>query len=364
MGGRLTSSLLDWFCRSRRALPWRSPFPRDPYRTLVAEVMLQQTQVERVVPAYLRFLARFPTVEALAAATEDEVMQAFSGLGYYRRARALLGAAQAVVSRGTWPTRSAELATLAGFGGYTSAAVAAFCFGGGDPPVDGNVARIAARTQALSMPLGSRALAARGEALAREVFKEAGSPEVWEALMELGATVCTPRAPRCEACPWASRCAGRATGRPEAFPLPRPRRAAEDHLWVALWIERDDGRVLLRRTEDGPLFRGLWLPPLAGVRPGHGAAESAGALARQVGVAGRPRPAGPVRHSITHRRITVAPFILAVDASSVREAAGGLVWQDPLAPTGGTSTLLGKLHAACAIRSRHLDAAFSDGLEG
>ena len=169
--------LLEWFRGRRRAFPWRTPLPRDPYAVVVAEVMAQQTQIERVVPAYGRFVARFPTLASLAAAAEDEVVHAFSGLGYYRRARSLHRAARAVVAQGAWPTTHEELRQLPGFGDYTAAAVAAFCFGGKRPPVDGNIARVAARVRALMLPLGSAKLIRAAEDLATVLFAETDTPK-------------------------------------------------------------------------------------------------------------------------------------------------------------------------------------------
>jgi A/G-specific adenine glycosylase len=363
-GLRLTA----WFARHERDLPWRGPFPRDPYRVLVAEVMLQQTQAARVAPAFARFLARFPDLADLAAAPVEAVLAAFSGLGYYRRARLLHQAARAVVARGGWPRDVAGLRALPGLGAYTAAAVAAFAFGGAEPPVDGNVARVAARQQALSRPLGSAALARAGHALGRALHADAPGPAVFEALFELGATVCTPDAPRCGECPLGDGCAGRATSAPTRFPLPRATRPAEDHVWVALWLERPDGAVLLERVSEGPILRGLWLPPFAPVPAAGAPAAAAAALARRHGHGGALAARPPVRHGITHRRITVHPFAAAA-TSRARDPGPAerldpdeLGWYHPEAPGVATSTLLGKLLRACsgarrpAIRKAERDA--------
>jgi A/G-specific adenine glycosylase len=344
---RLAQRLLRWFRAERRELPWRTPFPRDPYAVLVSEVMLQQTQVDRVVEAYLRFMERFPSLEALGAAPEDDATHAFSGLGYYRRARLLHAAARAIVARGSWPITASELASLPGFGPYTSAAVAAFAFEGSEPPVDGNVARVTARLRALRLPMGGAALLAAGRELAGDLYAESPTPEVWEALMELGATVCTPASPRCAACPLPAACAALAAGKPLQFPLPRPQRPREEQQWVALWVVRDDGRVLLRRVDDGPLLAGLWLPPFTVLSDGAQPAEAAEALARDTGVAAPLAAARPVRHGITHRDIRVLPFVVRVSARRVAEPQPGWSWQDPAAPMLPTSSLLGKLAGAC-----------------
>ena len=319
---------------------------------LVSEVMLQQTQVERVVEAYRRFMSRFPTLETLAAAQTEEVLHAFSGLGYYRRARLLHEAARAIAGRGAWPKSSRELEKLPGFGPYTSAAVAAFSFGGTEPPVDGNVARVTARLHALELPLGSPALLAAGRTLARTLHSQTGTPEVWEALMELGATVCTPVSPRCGSCPLSGDCAALAGGAPAGFPLPRPKRAREGQTWVALWLLRDDGRVLLRRVDDGGLLGGMWLPPFEMVPDGTDLPGAARALAHDAGYRVPLRPASPVRHGITHRDILVVPFAGRTCATRVAEPGPGWRWEDPCAPAVPTSTLLAKLAHACAPASQ------------
>ena len=328
-------------------LPWRTPFPRDPYKVLVSEVMAQQTQIDRVVPAFERFVARFPSVDALAAAPAEEVLHAFSGLGYYRRARLLHEAVRNLGERGGWPTTARALAELPGFGAYTAAAVAAFAFDGAEPPVDGNVARVVARLEALPLALGSGQLRRKARAAARAFHLEAPTPEIWEALMELGAVVCAPASPRCGVCPLAPGCAARAAGTPSAFPLPRRQRAREEQLWTAVWLRRGDGNVLLRRVDGGPLLVGLWLPPFAAIASGAVPALVAAELARQAGHEVPLAPAAPVGHGITHRDIRVYPFVGEVRAHAA-EPADGWSWQDPAAPAVPTSSLLGKLAAACS----------------
>ncbi len=343
----LARRLLEWFRTARRELPWRTPFPRDPYRVLVSEVMLQQTQVERVRAVYVRFMARFPSLEALASATDEQVLHAFSGLGYYRRARLLHAAARAVAELGEFPRTPGELARLPGFGPYTSAAVAAFSFAGMDPPVDGNIARVAARLRALDLPLGSAALVAAGSDLAASLHERRRTPEVWEALMELGATVCTPTSPSCGVCPLAAGCRALALGRQHAYPRARPRRPRERHRWVAVWLQRDDGRVLLRRVEEGSLLAGVWLPPFAALSEGAGAAATARALGQEAGFGGALSQAPAVRHAITHRDIRVRPFTARLRGPGVSEDRPGWSWQRPGAPEVPTSSLLAKLAEVC-----------------
>jgi A/G-specific adenine glycosylase len=310
--------------------------------------MAQQTQVQRAAAAYPLFMQRFPSVSALAAADVADVLHAFAGLGYYRRARLLHAAANAIVARGGWPTTVRELASLSGFGPYTAAAVAALAFGGDEPPVDGNVARVTARVLALALPLGSPALLRAGRAFARELHAEAPTPELFEALMELGATVCVPASPRCGACPLAARCAAAAAGTAAAFPLPRPRRSRERRRWVAVWLARPDRTVLLRRVDAGPLLIGLWLPPFAELADDEEPGAAARLLARNAGWPVRLAPAPAVRHAITHRDIVILPFAGTADLPRIGEDRPGWSWQDPGNPSVPSSTLLNKLAAACS----------------
>ncbi|MEW6337859.1 MAG: A/G-specific adenine glycosylase [Acidobacteriota bacterium] len=342
--------LLRWFRASGRPLPWRGPFPRDPYRVLVSEVMLQQTQVERVLTSYGEFLHRFPTLQVLGAAQLDEVLEAWSGLGYYRRARLLHAASRAVLEIGGWPCEVAALRRLPGIGDYTAAAVSAFAFGGAEPPVDGNVSRVACRVRGLRLALGSRAILTAGSRLGRQAYRESGTPEVFEALMELGARVCTPAAPRCADCPLRPVCAAHANGVPEAVPLPQRSRRAEAHRWAALWVRDERGRVLLQRVAEGGPLAGLWLPPfrpVAGRREGPRTARN---IAAALGLSA-PRQAGRVRHSITHRRIEVAVYLCRA-YPGVRESDETLTWVDPDRPGVATSSLFGKIRAAANAATR------------
>jgi A/G-specific adenine glycosylase len=213
------AQVLRWFSRSGRDLPWRGT--RDPYRVLVAEVLAQQTQAERAAAAFPRFLERFPDVAALARATPADVLRAWQGLGYNRRALALRACAQAVVERGGWPETVEELAALPGIGPYTARAVACFALGQDVAPVDTNVARVLARSLAGTDP--SQLTPAARQALADRAVPS-GHGWAWSsALMDVGATHCRPR-PRCDGCPVALQCRWRALG-PQAPPA-RPRRAA------------------------------------------------------------------------------------------------------------------------------------------
>jgi A/G-specific adenine glycosylase len=276
--GRL---LLAWFDRAGRALPWRAGesscegtptgvtraskdtlhlgrgSPPDPYRVWLSEIMLQQTTVATVAPYYARFLARWPTVAKLAAAPLDDVLHAWQGLGYYARARNLHRAARAVAKEcgGEFPRDEAGLARLPGVGPYTAAAVAAIAFGERTVPVDGNVARVIARLYGLRvrLPEARATIAARARAMLP--LKRPG--DFAEALMDLGATVCTARNPRCGLCPWCAACRARASGDPQSFPPPKKKPARPVRHAVVFWAEDGRGRVLVRRRPEKGLLGGM-----------------------------------------------------------------------------------------------------------
>ena len=369
--------LLSWFSRARRDLPWREE-PRDPYRTWVSEVMLQQTRVDVVVPYYLRFLSRFPTLRALAEAPLDDVLAHWGGLGYYARARNLHRAARAAVDRfgGALPRSCAALATLPGFGPYTAAAVASLAFGEDVALVDGNVARVLARILLLPGDATQARAAAWKEAQGLLPPGRAGAFN--EALMELGATVCTPRAPRCGACPLAPMCAARARGDPEAWPGPKPRKPRPVIAWAAVALRRDDGAVLLARRPAGALFEGMWDLPSAEVSKPAGEAAARDAAAQALGLLAigaratpgrrthatrlpalaRTRPA-LVAQTLTHRELRVLVFTARAKGKAstafVRRASSGeetLRWVAPTAAalrTVGLSSLARKCLRAAGI---------------
>jgi A/G-specific adenine glycosylase len=346
----VTAELLVAWCRENaRVLPWRSD-PRDPYRVLVSEFMLQQTQVHRVAPRFESFVRRFPTLGELAAAAEDQVVEEWSGLGYYRRARLLHRLARAVVDAGgELPASAAELENLPGVGPYTAAAVASLASGEAVPVLDGNVMRVGARVLAMNDDPRTAAGRRRLEAWVRGLFAEAPAAEVNEALMELGATLCTPLDPACGRCPLAAVCAARAEGRPRAYPPPRRRRGAVDLRWAAACAVAPDGRWLLHRIDEGPILRGLWLPPLAELESGADPLLQA----RRV-LPGAPLDTGMiapvVRHSITHRRIEVVPARFGVAAAAPPSDAWR--WADPSSPGLPTSSLLAKLVGSVASLAR------------
>lgn len=311
-GSGLGRALVAWFRRRARDLPWRRV--RTPWSTWVSEVMLQQTTVEVVAPAFVRFLKRFPTPESLAAATEAEVVAAWAGLGYYRRARFLKRGAEAAVAAGGVPRTYADLRKLPGLGPYTAGAVASLAFGEAVPAVDGNVARVASRFAALDVdPLTPKGRAAL-DAVVLGLMPKTSAGEFNEALIELGAVVCRPVAPACDACPLAVACRARAEDRTADFPRKRARRTSVAVL-SARAVVREEGRVLLaRRSADASLLPDFEELPGRWLKAGESAedvlAETLRALgARSVEVG---EPLGEAPHAITHHRIRCRAYAVAV----------------------------------------------------
>jgi A/G-specific adenine glycosylase len=305
----LRRRLLAWYDGGARALPWRFPqHGADPYRVWLAEVMLQQTQVQAAIPYYLRFLARFPTLEALAAAGEDEVLALWRGLGYYARARNLHAAArEALRVHGGLPASLEALRTLPGFGPYTAAAVASIAFAIPAAAVDGNVARVLARLFAVDGDPGGAPVRGRLAALADALVDPRRPGDLNQALMDLGATACGKPAPRCAACPVATLCAAREAGRERAIP-PARRRAARRPLVLACAVIRRGEAILLERRAPGGLFANLW--GLPGAEAGD---DPRAALARALRDAHGVRvmvgaEAASCERTLTHRALTLRAF--------------------------------------------------------
>ena len=294
----VSATLLAWYDANARILPWRSPPgapPPAPYRVWLSEVMLQQTGTATVAPYYARFLARWPTVETLAAADDADVMRAWAGLGYYARARNLLACARAVVAGDGWPTTEAGLRALPGVGAYTAAAVAAIAFGVRAVVVDGNVERVVARLRAVDTPLpaAKRLLSD----LAARVTPDARAGDHAQAMMDLGATICTPRSPACDRCPLAHDCAARAGGNPARFPVKAAKVAMPVRTGTAHWIEVD-GHVLLERRPPSGLLGGM-----LGLPGGEWTPSSSCQKQR------RSCPLPTVRHVFTHFELHLAVVI-------------------------------------------------------
>ncbi len=261
----IVERVCGWFRGAGRALPWRSS-PRDPYRSLVSEFMLQQTQVARVLEKFGPFLEKFPTLRRLAAAPEQRVLAAWSGLGYYRRARGLHASARVLVDRfgGTIPSDVAALRTLPGVGPYTAGAVASIVFGRPEPIVDGNIARVLLRVEGrdLAQREGLAWAWERSTRLVRRCGSGTKGPGVFnEGLMELGAVVCTPRSPRCHECPLRTLCVARRRGKQEDIPRPKAR-SVRRVLHCASVVACDGrGRLLVERRDDSSMWAGLWQAP-------------------------------------------------------------------------------------------------------
>ncbi len=345
--GSLLNNLLSWFDHHRRDLPWRRT--SDPYKIWLSEVMLQQTRVETVLPFYNRFLERFPTVEDLARAEVEEVLTLWSGLGYYRRARQLHAAARRIAEIGEFPSTVEGLLTLPGIGAYTAAAVASIAFGVAAPVMDGNVERVLSRCLALeedprSGPARRKLLAAAAELLAPERSGDSN-----QALMELGATLCSPRRPKCLLCPLRPGCRASLEGDPERYPIPKAKREGERHrLLVAVVENGDSGQVLLfHRPENSTLLAGTWELPWVTLEvdgvPQKGSPEAALA-SRYGGCWTVGEKAGQVRHGITYRDLEIDVHRAGLSwGGEVREgmAAG---WFDETGRAGlPLSSLVGKV---------------------
>ncbi|HEV2846834.1 MAG TPA: A/G-specific adenine glycosylase [Thermoanaerobaculia bacterium] len=303
---RRADPLLEWFDRHRRDLPWRRT--SDPYKIWLSEVMLQQTRVETVLPFYNRFLERFPTLGDLARADLEEVLTLWSGLGYYRRARQLHAAARAISEAGEFPSTVEGLRRLPGIGDYTAAAVASIAFGVAAPVLDGNVERVLARVLALDEDPRSSGARRKILSAAAGLLDPKRPGDSNQALMELGATLCTPRRPRCLLCPLLPVCKAAKEGEPERYPLPKVKREAERHRLLVAVVENGQGVLLFRRPDDSSLLAGTWELPWVGLeRDGVAAAEAPeAALSSRYGGVWKigPRAAG-VRHGITHRDLEI-----------------------------------------------------------
>jgi A/G-specific adenine glycosylase len=308
--------LLAWFAVEARNLPWRrgglSQSVRAPYRVWLAEVMLQQTQVDTVVPYYERFLARFPTVAALAEAPLEEVLKLWEGLGYYARARNLHTAARQILTQhgGQIPDTFETLLALPGVGRYTAGAVASIAFGQDVPAVDGNVRRVLARVFAIREDVSRPAAQRKLEALAAELLPLGQAGAFNEALMELGATTCTPRAPKCDCCPLRNLCQARATGEQEALPVKRPRKRTP-HYDVAAAVTIDDlGRILVAQRNADDMLGGLWEFPGGKCEDGETLPEClAREMREELGVEVEVgKKLTVVKHAYTHFRITLHAF--------------------------------------------------------
>jgi A/G-specific adenine glycosylase len=318
------AALLAWYDRHRRTLPWRAPKGEraDPYCVWLSEIMLQQTTVRAVAPYYARFLARWPDVGALAAAPLDEVLKAWAGLGYYARARNLHACARTVVERHSraFPASEGELRALPGIGDYTAAAIAAIAFDLVASPVDGNIERVVARLFAVEEPLPGAKLRLRE--LARAITPQKRAGDFAQAMMDLGATICSPRKPVCALCPWNEGCAAFARGDAGTFPRRTPKREGALRRGAAFVARRADGYLLLRTRLSNGLLGGMTEVPTTAWSADfdEGAAlKNAPIFSRQLGgesgMAWR-RMAGVVRHVFTHFPLELSIYVADVAAGT------------------------------------------------
>ena len=329
--GRFTNRLLVWYRDHARSLPWRGH--PNPYAVWVAEIMLQQTRVETVIPYFERWMRHFPTGHALAAASEQDALTAWEGLGYYSRARNLHRAARIVVEEyaGELPRDIPSLRRLPGIGRYTAGAIASIAYGLDEPTLDGNLRRVFARLfdvcEPADMPVGEKIL----WKLAGEHLPHGRAGDYNQALMDLGATVCTPRAPDCAACPLADLCRAYALGVQEERPVLKPKPVTPHHTVTAAIIQRE-GKYLLARHPQKGLLGGLWEFPGGKVEAGE-SLESAlrREIREELGVAIRVgEPFGVYRHAYTHFRFTLHAFVCYLNGDEPRALeAGGLSWVSP-----------------------------------
>jgi A/G-specific adenine glycosylase len=308
----IVARTLNWWDRNRRQLAWRAAPGEtpDPYRIWLSEVLLQQTTAQAATPYFEAFVAKWPRVEDLAAASGEAVISAFAGLGYYSRARNLHACAKEIARRGgQFPSGEGELRALPGVGAYTAAAIAAIAFGARTAPVDGNISRILSRLIALEQPIAQ----ARGAiaSAARSLAPSVRPGDFAQALMDIGATICRPRNPDCPACPLSEDCAAFRSGVPEAYPRRAPVKARPRRAGAVFFASRPDGAFLARRRPPhGLLASTVELPgsPWTGEGPGAGWAMAAPVAARWR------RLADPVEQVFTHFELTLTVYVAAVEA--------------------------------------------------
>ena len=316
--------LIAWQRRhGRHDLPWQSG--SDAYAVWVSEIMLQQTQVDTVIPYYRRFLERFPDLAALAGARLDDVLALWSGLGYYARARNLHAAARRVLEKhgGVFPRRYEDIRDLPGVGRSTAAAIAALAYGQRHAILDGNVRRVLCRLFGVEGWPGEKAVEERLWRLAQSLLPEHDIGAYTQGLMDLGATVCTRNRPRCDACPFAAECVAARQGRQSELPSPRPRKALPERA-TAMLILRHGGEVLLERRPPTGIWGGLWSLPECG------ADEDPDRAAERLGCrscAARPLPT--LQHVFTHFRLAIRPWLISVDRRTVVAESGGRLWLMP-----------------------------------
>jgi len=308
-----SQALLRWYQRRRRDLPWRGR--SDPYAIWVSEIMLQQTRVETVLPYFQRFLERFPDIDELAAASIEEVLALWSGLGYYRRARLMHQAAQKIVAEGggEFPSTLEGLRELPGVGEYTAAAVGSIAFGLVEPSLDGNVKRVLGRLLALEEPVERSA--GRIRDTARLLLDPDQPGESNQALMEIGATLCTPHRPKCDLCPLVPSCLAASSGDPTRFPPAKsPSTAKVSQRLVIAVARREDHYLLFRRPEESELLAGLWEFPWVELGEEDPNVAEAALADAYGGTWSLGRKLGSIRHAITYRSFEIDIREAKIDA--------------------------------------------------
>lgn len=309
---RTAQRLLDWYGRSGRDLPWRNT--RDPYPVWLSEIMLQQTGVDTVIPYYQRFLSTFPTVAELAAAPLERVLELWAGLGYYSRARNLHAAARQVLAEhdGRFPANAAALMALPGVGRSTAGAIMSIAFDRPVPILDGNVRRVLCRLYGIDQDPRRRAVENRLWELAAALTPTERPHDYAQAIMDLGATLCTPRRPLCDPCPLAFCCAARASGRQTELPVRGPKKTVPQVVQVALLLSCR-GHYLVRRRPLEGMLGGLWEFPAVTLPDGAEAAPAALRLLQERGLRATLREAGQVKHAYSHFRVEVRLFLGEVE---------------------------------------------------
>ncbi|NJM31314.1 MAG: A/G-specific adenine glycosylase [Rhizobiales bacterium] len=333
----LAAGLLRWYGRHARSLPWRAPGSRrpNPYHVWLSEIMLQQTTVAAVIPYFQKFTARWPGIGDLAAASLDDVLAAWAGLGYYARARNLHACAKTIAGKfgGQFPENEDGLLALPGIGPYTAAAIAAIAFGRSAAAVDGNVERVISRLDAIETPLSQAKSAITSRVL--DLVPAMRPGDFAQALMDLGATVCTPRTPRCELCPWTLACKAKARGMAEILPRKAAKKKAPVRFGHVFWLERSDGTVLLRRRPEIGLLGGMLEFP--GSEWMEGARRSPNGSA-PADISWKRIP-GSVQHTFTHFKLE-----LIVHQGMINSPSGGLWLHPEISPPPRSPQSCARLH--------------------
>jgi len=328
---KIAAPLLAWYQQNARTLPWRGS--RDPYAVWVSEIMLQQTRVETVIPYFDRWMQRFPTLQSLALATEQEVLQVWEGLGYYSRGRSLHKAARIVAEKfnGVLPHSSQELENLPGIGRYTAGAIASIAFGQEEPALDGNIRRVLARLFCMRLPARSPEGEKRLWQLARQCLPKGQAGDFNQALMDLGASICTPQKPACPVCPLNAQCQALAEGMQEELPLLAARPPVPHYTVTAAVIRRADTVLIARRPSHG-LLGGLWEFPGGKLEPTETLPEGLRReiweeLASEIEIG---EPFGVYRHAFTHFKITLHAFLCRLENGEPQAIeASEIAWVEP-----------------------------------